>query len=417
MSKFIIEGPAVISGEIEMQGAKNSVLALMSAALLTDKEVILENCPDISDVKSAAEILQNIGCSVILEDKNLIINAGALSNYIIPDRLMRKMRSSVIFLGAMLARSGHAVISCPGGCELGPRPIDLHLSALSKMGVKFTEENGEIIAVANRLHGAEIHLDFPSVGATENTILAATLAEGTTRIHNAAREPEIVDLQNLLNTMGAKVCGAGTSTVEIVGVKRLDGAQYRIMPDRIVTATYLTMAAMTAGKIRINGVCVEDLISVKNILQRSGAEIFVNGGSIELHGKQRYKSMGTVRTLPYPGFPTDALASIMAYASAADGLTIFVENIFQNRFKQAGELVRMGAKIKCEGRVALVEGVTRLFGADLVATDLRGGAALVTAALRAEGPTVIDKAEFIERGYDDMVGTLQKLGVNIRKEM
>ncbi len=416
MSKFIIQGQAKICGEIDMQGAKNSVLALLSAALLTEDRVILQNCPDISDVHVAMEILQNIGCNVILKEKNLSICADNLGNYIIPDRLMRKMRSSVIFLGAMIARSGRAVISCPGGCELGPRPIDLHLSSLRKMGVSFEEENGEIIATADKLSGAEIHLDFPSVGATENTILAAVLASGVTRIYNAAREPEIVDLQNLLKAMGADINGAGTSTIEIVGVKKLHGAEYTIMPDRIVTATYLAMAAITAGEIKINNVRMGDIISVADILKSSGAELTSFENSVILKGTDTYKSMGTVRTLPYPGFPTDALAPIMAYATTANGLTLFVENIFQNRFKQAGELVRMGANIKCEGRIALVQGVSRLFGTNLVATDLRGGASMVTAALKAEGESVIEKAELIERGYDDMVGTLRGLGVSIRKE-
>lgn len=417
MSRFIIQGPAKIDGEIEMQGAKNSVLALLSATLLTDEEVILNNCPDISDVAVASEILQNIGCKVTYKDKRISVNAANLNNYIIPDKLMRKMRSSVIFLGAMIARSHHAVISCPGGCELGPRPIDLHISSLAKMGVEFREENGEIIASAASLHGAEIHLDFPSVGATENTILAAVLAQGTTRIYNAAREPEIVDLQKLLLKMGAKVQGAGTSTITVEGVKALYGTEYRIMPDRIVTATYLTMAAITGGKIKINSVNPEDIIAVTDVLKNSGAEITLSKNTVRLEGCKKHKAMGTVRTLPYPGFPTDALAMLMAYAATAEGLTLFVENIFQNRFKQAGELVRMGAKIKCEGRVALVEGVKRLSSANLVATDLRGGASLATAALKAEGMTVINNAELIERGYDDMPSVLSALGVDIRKEI
>ncbi|MDP4152651.1 MAG: UDP-N-acetylglucosamine 1-carboxyvinyltransferase [Bacillota bacterium] len=416
MSKLIINGPNVVTGEIAVQGAKNSVLPILAATLLANEVSVIKNCPDISDVSATVEILLHLGCKVTRRGSGEIeIDPSSASGVDIPYNLMRGMRSSVIMLGPILARMGRAKVSYPGGCELGPRPIDLHISSFQKLGVKFAEEYGFIYSVCDKMIGTEINLTFPSVGATENIMLLASKVPGQTVIHNAAREPEIEDLQSFLNSMGANITGAGDNTIYIEGVETLHGAEHSIIPDRIAAATYMIAAAITGGKLIIKSVRPRDLNSVISLLEESGAQIRTDENRILIDRKRPIQPIRMVRTMPYPGFPTDALAPLMAYSTVASGNSMYVETIFQNRYKHAEELMRMGANIKVEGRVALVQGVPRLTGANVVATDLRGGVALVLAALAANGETTIDNSELIDRGYENIETNLQSLGCKIRK--
>ncbi|MBC8535189.1 UDP-N-acetylglucosamine 1-carboxyvinyltransferase [Feifania hominis] len=415
MDRLYLEGPCTVSGEIDVQGAKNSVLPILAGALLTDQQIVLTNCPDIRDVRATFQILKYLGCSVDYDNGVAVICAAGMNRSEIPDALMREMRSSIMLLGAILGRMGTARLGFPGGCELGPRPIDLHISSLRRLGVTFLEEHGFLDCTAAKLHGADIHLALPSVGATENILLLACVTPGTTRIFNAAKEPEIEDLQNFLNAMGAKITGAGGSTITIEGVEKLHGAEYRIMPDRIVTVSYLAAAAISGGEILVRKACPPHVISVTSLLEESGCEIEMAGEDIRLRRRGPIEAVKQIRTMPYPGFPTDALAPIMAYLTLAQGTSIFYESIFQNRYKHVEELLRMGANIKVEGRVAIVEGVKKLTGASLVATDLRGGMALLIAGIAAEGETEITEVSLVERGYEHMVRNFSSLGVKIRE--
>lgn len=417
MDKLIIEGGRKLFGDLVIQGSKNSALPILAASVLPDNECVIGNCPVLMDTCAAMQILNKLGCNSKLEGNTVVVNSGGFNSYEIPDSLMRKMRSSVIFLGAILAKCNHAKVSFPGGCELGPRPIDLHLQSLSKMGVKIKEEFGYLVCECPYgLHGAEIALSFPSVGATENIMLAATLAKGTTTITNAAKEPEIEDLQNFLNKLGAKIKGAGSGNISIEGVKKLRGAVHNVLPDRIATATYLIAVSATGGKIEIKNCAPEHLMSVLTLLSECGNDVTIGKNFIVLEADKRPRAVKSFRTMPYPGFPTDAQAPMMALMSIADGSSVFVETIFENRFKHTAELMRMGAKIKTEGRVAVVEGVERLYGATVEATDLRGGAALAIAGLTAVDNTVIDKILHIDRGYENFEKCLASLGAEIRRE-
>ena len=414
MPKLRIEGGNSLCGVIDIQGAKNSILPIMAATLVADGECVIENCPDISDTHTALEILRTLGALVKHRGNRVWVDCRSVVDYEIPDFLMRKMRSSVIFLGALLARHGKAVISFPGGCELGPRPIDLHLSALEKMGVSIREEFGSLFCSSQTLSGCEIPLAFPSVGATENIMLAAVRAKGVTVITNAAREPEIEDLQNFLNEMGADVQGAGSSTVVIRGVDGLKGCCHRVIPDRIVTATYLCAVAATKGNALLRKTCPEHNGALLSLLRQCGCEIEVQGDLLRI-ACDSLCSARRVRTMPYPGFPTDAQAPFMGLMCVARGSTVFVETIFENRYKHIAELQRMGANITPEGRVAVVEGVKHLKGAPVQATDLRGGAALMIAALAADGITEISEIHHIDRGYECPEGVLSRLGATISR--
>ncbi len=377
---------------------------------------MLHNCPALSDVDAACRILSYLGCRIEREGHTVIVNTDNLTHFDVPDALMQEMRSSVVFLGAIAARLGKARISFPGGCDLGARPIDLHLSALRQLGMSVKEEHGYLdCAVEGRLHGAKIALSFPSVGATENIMLAAVTAEGQTTITNAAQEPEIVDLADFLNKCGARIVGAGKSEILINGVERLHGAEHTVIPDRIVAVTYLCCAAATGGELLLKQVRSTDIVTVLPVLKEMGCKLITAEDSIYIKGCPRLRSGGTIRTMPYPGFPTDAQAPLMALAALTDSTTVFVENIFENRFKHAGELRRMGADIKIEGKVAVVQGVERLYGAPVQATDLRGGAALVIAGLAAEGSTTIGQIHHIKRGYEKIEENLRMLGVDIRE--
>ncbi len=414
MPKFRIEGANTLCGVIDIQGAKNSILPIMAATLVANGECVIENCPDISDTHTALEILQTLGAQVKHRGNTVWVDCKNVTDYEIPDPLMRKMRSSVIFLGALLTRHRKAVISFPGGCELGPRPIDLHLSALEKMGVEISEEFGSLFCRAEKLSGCEIPLAFPSVGATENVMLAAVRAQGTTVITNAAREPEIEDLQNFLNGMGAKISGAGTGTVLIRGVDSLTACRHSVIPDRIVTATYLCAVAATRGNALLRRTCPRHNSALLSALRQAGCEVEEFEDFIRI-SCDRLKAVRSVRTMPYPGFPTDAQAPFMGLMCGAKGSTVFVETVFENRYKHIAELQRMGANITPEGRVAVVEGVPKLRGASVKATDLRGGAALMIAGLAAEGITEISDIYHIDRGYQSPEVVLSQLGAHIQR--
>ena len=414
MPKFRIEGGNSLCGVIDIQGAKNSILPIMAATLTAEGECVIENCPDISDTHTALEILRSLGALVKHRGNTVWVDCKNVVDYEIPDLLMRKMRSSVIFLGALLSRHGKAVISFPGGCELGPRPIDLHLSALEKMGVIIREEYGCLFCEGKILAGCEIPLAFPSVGATENVMLAAVRAKGVTVITNAAREPEIEDLQNFLNSMGACVSGAGSDTVVVRGVDSLHGCHHKVIPDRIVTATYLCAVAATKGNALLRNTCPRHNAALLSALRQSGCEIEERGDVIRI-SCDSLSAVRRIRTMPYPGFPTDAQAPFMGLMCVAKGSTVFVETIFESRYKHIAELQRMGAHITPEGRVAVVEGVKRLKGAPVCATDLRGGAALIVAGLAAEGVTEISDIYHIDRGYQRPEEVLSQLGAQIRR--
>ena len=410
MSQFIIRGGRRLRGEASLQGAKNSVLPILAATLLTADQVELRGCPRLRDVDASVRILQALGCQAHWEGDTLLADTRELEGCAISDALMREMRSSAIFLGAILARCGQAELSYPGGCELGPRPIDLHLSGLRALGAEIDDAGGVLHCKAARLVGREIVLSLPSVGATENLMLAACGASGITTIANAAREPEIVDLQNFLTACGARVSGAGTSTVSVEGGRPLHGCTYTVMPDRIVAATFLCAAASAGGEIFLRGAREEHLSTVTAVLREAGCSIRSGGEGIACVSRERPAAVRPVRTAPYPGFPTDAQAILMAALLRCRGATVFEENMFENRYRHVDELTRMGAGIRVSGRVAVVSGVERLHGAPVRSTDLRGGAPLCVAALAAEGETRVSEVSHIDRGYADLTGDLRALG-------
>lgn len=413
MRYLSVRGAAPLRGELTVQSAKNSVLPILAATLLSGESCRIRRCPRLSDVENAAAILRHLGASVIWDGGDLVIDTAAAERFDIPEDMMRAMRSSVIFLGAILARCGRAALSYPGGCELGPRPIDLHLSALRALGAEIDEQGGELHCRARQLHGGEIVLSFPSVGATENAILCACGARGTTVITNAAREPEIRDLQDFLVKMGARVYGAGSSTVTVEGAGPLHGCEHRCIGDRIAAATYLCAAAATGGEITLHGVEHRHLITVTDALRQAGCAIRCGEESVTLSAPGELQAIPNVRTSPYPGFPTDAQAVLMAAMLRSRGTTVFVENIFESRFRHVPELLRMGADIRTEGRIAVVWGGRPLRGAAVRCTDLRGGAALVIAALQAQGESRIESIHHIARGYQDLAGDLTALGAYI----
>ncbi len=416
MAKLLITGGRKLSGEVKVQGSKNSTLPILAATLLCEDESVLYNCPKLSDVDASIRILRYLGCKAQRSDNTLIVDTSNITKSDIPHDLMREMRSSIIFLGVLIARCGRAKMSLPGGCELGPRPIDLHLSALRQMGIEITEQHGELECVVNDfIKPSKIALSFPSVGATENVMLTAVKAKGTTIITNAAREPEITDLADFLNSCGARITGAGESTIVIEGVSKLHGCCHSIIPDRIVAATLMSAIAATSSSVTLDGVILSHLCALIPVFEQAGCELSYKEGKLSVAAPYKLRSPKLIRTMPYPGFPTDAQAPIMAMTCKSNGLTVFVENIFESRYKHVDELNRLGANIKVEGKVAVVDGVKHLSGANVQALDLRGGAALIVAALSAQGQTEILGLPYLERGYEDFEVVLESLGADIKK--
>lgn len=416
MSAFLVEGGRPLVGTARVHGAKNSVLPILAATILCRGVSIVHNCPDLSDVRSSIAILEHLGCRVVRTGDTVTVDASVLGQCDVPDDLMREMRSSVIFLGAILARMGETKLSMPGGCELGPRPIDLHLAAIRALGGNIEEQGGALICKGGKqLSGCEIQLHTPSVGATENAMLAACGASGVTTISNAAREPEIVDLQMFLLALGADVKGAGSSTVTVRGGAELHSGEYAVMPDRIVAATLLSAAAAAGGEVELLGTDYRQISTVTAVLAEAGCRIRSGADYIVLQRNTPLRAVRPIRTAPYPGFPTDAQAPVMAALCAAEGTTVFVENMFESRYRHVDELCRMGADIRVEGRVAVVCGVPRLHGAVVKSADLRGGAALVVAALGAEGKSEVSGLVHVDRGYYNLDTTLRSLGAAITR--
>jgi len=418
LERLIIKGGKRLSGTVKISGAKNAVLPVIAATLLgQDKETCLDEVPNLDDVRTISEVLRTLGVKVRHEPENnkLFVDASAIENITAPYDLVRKMRASFLIMGPLLARLGSAKISLPGGCAIGTRPIDLHLKGFEALGAKISIGHGYIEAIAPEgLKGAQIYLDFPSVGATENILMAASMAQGQTIIENPAQEPEIVDLANYLNIMGAKIRGAGTNVIKVEGTKKLIAHDYTIIPDRIEAGTYMIAAAMTQGDVYIANAISEHLKPVIAKLKEAGVKVVEDVDGIRVICDRRPKAVD-IKTLPYPGFPTDMQAQFMAMLTISSGTSMVTETVFENRFMHVDELRRMGAKIKIDGRTSVVEGQEKLTGCQVKATDLRAGAAIVLAALVAEGETQVGYIHHIDRGYDNLVQKLVSLGADIKR--
>jgi len=416
LDKLIIKGGARLEGEIRMSGAKNAVLPIMAATLLAESPLVIRNVPHLHDVTTTMELLGRMGVHLMLnENMDIEVDVRPIQSLYAPYELVRTMRSSILVLGPMLSRFGRADVSLPGGCAIGSRPVNLHIKGLQAMGASIVVENGYIKARVKRLHGARLVMDIVTVTGTENLMMAAALADGVTLIENAAREPEVIDLANCLNKMGARVSGAGTDTIRIEGVDSLSGTEYRVLPDRIETGSYLVAAAMTGGHVKLKDTCPEIMDAVLQTLREAGAEITVGEDWIELdmHGKR--PQAVNVHTAPYPAFPTDMQAQFTALNAVAEGTGTITETVFENRFMHVQEMQRMGAKIQLEGNTAICTGVPQLTGAPVMATDLRASASLVLAGLVAKGETVVDRIYHIDRGYERIEEKLAQLGADIRR--
>ena len=413
MSSYIIEGGHKLEGTVKISGSKNAALPILAATVLNVGKTTLYNVPNIQDTQMMFKILETLGGKVEKKNNKIIIDTSKINKFEIPEELMHKMRSSVILAGALLGRYKKAIFSYPGGCDIGSRPIDLHLRSFEKLGINVVQNYGNIICDAEKIKGEKIDLDFPSVGATENAILASVLAEGTTTITNSAREPEIIDLQNFLNKMGAKIIGAGTNEIQITGVKKLKDITYNIMPDRIETGTFLCLAVATKGNLILENTNAEHITPVITKLQEAECKIEIEKNKIKINSNKKIKALD-IKTMPYPGFPTDMQSVFSAMLTTAKGTSIIVENIFENRFKYTQELNKMGAKITVEGKSAIIRGVRKIYGANVKATDLRGGAALVLAGLSAKGVTKVDDIEYILRGYENFDKKLRNINADIQ---
>lgn len=413
MRRLVIYGGKPLRGTIPIQGSKNAVLPILAAALLCDEVCEIRNCPDLTDVHTAIRILRSLGVSAEWKGGVATVCAAGRVRSVIDGELMSAMRSSVMFLGSLLGRCKTAEITYPGGCALGARPIDLHLRSMQKLGVDFREKGERIDAKLERFAPQTVTLMFPSVGATENLMMLCAVSDGETRIVNAACEPEIVDLQNFLNAMGAKIRGAGTDTICVSGVKSLHGCRYTVIPDRIAAATYACAAVACGGDVSLTGVCAEHLSILLTILKEAGAGVWINGDTLRLQMNRRPMAVGAVKTLPYPGFATDMQPPVMAALLKSSGTTLFTETIFENRFRHVQEFVRMGAEIQVENMNAMVRGVRELYGASVEAADLRGGAALAVAGLSARGVTSVGGLSHIERGYENLAENLRALGADV----
>ena len=413
MKKYIIEGGKKLEGIVPISGSKNASLPIMAGSILSGKITRLYNVPNIKDTKTTLKILEILGCKIKKSGGKIEIDSKNMNKTKIPEDMMRQMRSTVIMAGAMIGRFKQATFSYPGGCEIGARPIDLHLKAFKKLGINIEEKYGFIRCSCDRIIGTDINLDFPSVGATENIILATVLSEGVTTIYNSAMEPEIVDLANFLNKMGAKIEGQGTNVIKITGVKQLKDVGYKIMPDRIETGTFLCMIASTGGKAKLINVNPKHVMPVISKLTDMGCNITTDKNTIMIKSPKKLKPVDII-TMPYPEFPTDMQSIFSSVLTTAKGTSKVIENIFENRYKYANELVKMGAKITQEGKTITIKGVRKLSSANVKTTDLRGGAALVTAALKAKGKTTIEDIEYILRGYEKLDIKLQNLGAKIK---
>ena len=410
---MFVPGKVKLAGEIEVSSSKNAILPILAASLLSDETKVIKNVPDIRDVTVITELIHHLGVKVDYQDRNLYFTGGATSQNP-PYELVRLIRASFLVMGPLLAKKGFVRVALPGGCAIGTRPIDLHLKGFEALGAQVTLSGGDVIARADRLYGNHVYLDFPSVGATENIMMAASLAEGTTYIENDALEPEIVDLANFLNSMGARISGAGTNVIRIEGVRQLGSTDYTPIPDRIEAGTFMVAAAATGGDVIIKNVIPEHLKAVTAKLLESNAVVEEDDDQVRVYRVEEIKPV-YIKTLPYPGFPTDMQAQFMAYLSLGKGSSVITESVFENRFMHVAELLRMGAKITTEGRTAVIQGIRELTGARVKATDLRAGAALLIAGLTARGPTIIMNSEHIDRGYENIVGKFNRLGANIMR--
>lgn len=412
MPKIIVKKSEPLRGTVKIDGAKNAVLPIIAATLLAEGKSVLKGVPNLRDVHVISDLLRHLGAEVTYEGTTLTVDASNITTCEAPYELVRKMRASFLVMGPLLARFNHTKISMPGGCAIGTRPIDLHLKGFKSLGAEVEIDHGFVEAKTEKLTGNKLYLDFQSVGATENIMMAAALAEGTTIIENAAEEPEIVDLANFLNEMGANVKGAGTNTIKIKGVESLKGAEHTVIPDRIEAATYMVAAAMTKGDITVENVLMEHLKPIIAKLRETGCEIIEMENAVRVIGPEVLKPID-IKTLPHPGFPTDVQAQFMAMLTIANGTAVVIETVFENRFMHVAEFNRMGADIKIEGRSAIVNGVDKLYGAKVNATDLRAGAALILCGLIAEGETQIGEIYHIQRGYVDIDKKIRALGGNI----
>ena len=414
MDKLLIEGGTRLSGEVAISGAKNAALPILCAALLTAEPVTFTNVPRLKDIGTLLELLGQMGVKVAREDDTVTLDASGLSNPVAPYEMVKTMRASILVLGPLVARCGEARVSLPGGCAIGARPVDQHIKGLQAMGAEVRVEHGYVHATVPRLKGARLFTDMVTVTGTENLMMAAALAEGETVIENAAREPEVVDLANCLVAMGAQISGAGSDVIRIRGVDRLHGATHRIMPDRIETGTYLYAAAATGGSVRLTRTSSSYLDAVIDKLMDAGCEVVSERDAISLRAPERLNAV-SLRTAPYPAFPTDMQAQFMAINCVAKGVAMIRETIFENRFMHAVELQRLGADIRIDGNTAMVQGVARLEGATVMATDLRASASLVVAGLVAEGETVIERIYHLDRGYERLEDKLAALGARVRR--
>ena len=414
MDKMLVRGGKPLEGDIHVRGAKNAALPLMAASLLAHEPIVLHNVPCLHDIFSMDKILAEMGVKIDFTGQSMTLDARDIDNPVAPYELVRKMRASFFVLGSLLARMGKAKVSLPGGCAIGTRPVDIHLKGLEALGASITIEDGNVIA-EGRLRGADVAMDFPSVGATENMMMAATTADGLTRITNVAREPEIVDLANLLNAMGARISGAGTDLITIVGVPQLGGAEHAVVPDRIEAGTFLIAAVATRGNVTVHNANADHLPVFMDKLHEAGAEIEVRGNAIRISARNGIKAVD-FSTRPFPGFATDLQAQFMSLLCCAEGASRIKETVFENRFMQAAELIRMGAHIDLDGNTAIVRGVPALSGAPVMASDLRASAALVIAGLMAEkGETAISRVYHIDRGYERIEERLSALGADIKR--
>lgn len=415
LSTIEIIGGKHLYGEVSIQGSKNAVLPILAASLLNKGVTRLNNCPKILDVFNMIKILEHLGALIIWDVDSLIVDTSNITTTVVPEKYVKEMRSSIIILGSLLAREKEVTITYPGGCSIGARPIDLHLKAFKQLGVEVFEENETLICRANKILGTDIKLEFPSVGATENILLAAVLAEGTTKIINPAKEPEINELCHYLNSLGAKITGIGKEELIICGVEKLHDTNYTLIADRIVAGTYLSAVQGVGGKVTLTDIDDSQVGAIIQTLKKTGSKITCGNDYIQIKANKRPKSADIIKTKPYPFFPTDMQSQMMSVLTLAKGTSILIENIFEARFKNVHELMKMGADITTEGKVAIIKGVKKLYGANVNAYDLRGGAGLVIAGLMAEGLTTVNNPVYIERGYEDICRDLHKLGADIKK--